>query len=258
MLSWGARRQLSIIAIILLALFLVAAGAYFAFFRPTANCFDGIQNADERGADCGGACQKVCSVEVTSLINFWTRIFRVSDGVYDVGALIENPNLGFAIGRLPYTIRVFDAKNVALVERTGTTYVNQKERFLIFESRILTGNRVPTRATLELGSYEWTRLSPESGAKIVSEIGVENKDMITAPRPRLTADVVSNSSRDLRDISVTAVVYDKDQNVLGVSGTHVDELRRSQRVHVVFTWPEAFSSAPVTIEIFPRLNAATP
>lgn len=255
MLSWGRRRQLTILLVLGLFVFSLLVGLYYAFLRPTAGCFDGILNQDERAVDCGGTCVRVCEVEVSSLITFWTRVFRVAPGVYDVGALLENSNAGFAIGRLPYTIRVYDAANVPIAERSGMTFVNQKERFLIFEPRIPTGNRVPTRAVLELGDFEWTRLK---SAVVNRDMGIENKVIVLDPTPRVTAELVNLSPKDLPEVTVTTAVFDTEGNVLGVSGTVVDDVPHDGRVPVSFTWPEAFSGTPVTLEIFPRLNAVTP
>ncbi len=257
MATWAQRRQITIVLVIGLIFFFLLAAVYYVFFRPSQSCFDGLENQDERGVDCGGVCQKVCPVEVADLINFWTRVFRVSPGQYDVGALIENPNIGFSIERLPYTIRVYDANNIPLAERRGTTFVNQKERFLIFESRIPTGNKIPVRAVLEIEDFSWTRSSASSKSDILN-VNVQNKEMVLDPSPRLTADLLNGSAKDLQDIAVSAVVFDKDENVLGVSGTVVDQLPHGERTEVVFTWPEAFSGVPLTLEVYPRLDAVSP
>lgn len=255
MLSWGARRQLTIVLVLSLALFFVLLGVYYLFLRPQPNCFDASQNQDELGVDCGGRCARVCAVEVSPLINFWTRVFRISDGVYDVGALVENPNAGFYVPRLAYTIRVYDDKNIPLAERTGITFVNSKEQLLIFEPQIPTGNKIPVRAVLQLQESEWMRVS---GDRTLSLFAVENKRFETDPSPRLSAELVNMSQEDLSNIAVSAVAYDKDKNVLGVSSTHVDGLGHGARVPVVFTWPESFSAEALSYDILPRLNAFTP
>lgn len=257
MLSWGARRQLTIILVLTGILFLLLVGTYYVFLRPQPNCFDGARNQDELGVDCGGRCAKVCPVEVSTLINFWTRVFRVSDGVYDVGALVENPNAGFHIPRLSYTIRVYDAKNIPVAERRGMTFVNPKERFLIFEAAIPTGNKVPVRAVLEFEESEWIRGNMQNGDG-VGGLTIVGKIFTADPAPRLSAELENASQKDFGGITVSAVLYDADKNVLGVSGTHVDELPHGGKAPVVFTWPELFKNEVASSDIFPRLDAFTP
>lgn len=38
----------------------IFAGIYFWFIKPSANCYDGVQNSKEEGVDCGGGCPDIC------------------------------------------------------------------------------------------------------------------------------------------------------------------------------------------------------
>ena len=53
---WAFWRRAQYIAGIVFVLLLIGTGIYFAYFYEAANCFDGTQNGDERGVDCGGSC----------------------------------------------------------------------------------------------------------------------------------------------------------------------------------------------------------
>jgi len=48
----------------LVFLLLMGTGIYFGFFCDPASCFDKEHNSDERGADCGGSCVRICSFDV--------------------------------------------------------------------------------------------------------------------------------------------------------------------------------------------------
>ena len=75
-----------------MAILVVGFIAYRVLYEaPT--CSDGVQNGDEEGVDCGGACDRVCSFQAVDPIVLWERFFEVGPGVYNTVALIENPNV---------------------------------------------------------------------------------------------------------------------------------------------------------------------
>lgn len=254
MASWGSQRQ-SLVLLVFFALLLgFASLVYFAYFKPVPTCSDGLQNQAELGIDCGGECTKVCESEVSPLITFWTRVFLVSDGEYDAAALIENSNAGYGIRNLTYTFKAYDRENVLVFEKRGTTFVNEKERFVIVEPRVKADNRTPVRAIVEFEEINWERL----GSRERPNVTLENKILSLEPRPRLSAELLNESPKEWRDIVAGAVILDADNNAIGVSSTHVDVLPRGERASLVFTWPRAFDGIPVTHEIYPRINLVTP
>lgn len=257
MIPWGVRRQITILSVVGLLLTAFFVAVYILFLRSTPTCSDGRQNQGELGVDCGGSCEKVCPVEIAEVITHFTRVFRVSPGVYDVAVLLENPNVGFGINSLPYEIKVYDAKNVLVGNQTGTTFVNEQERFVIFAPRIRTGNRVPVRAFISFGDFEWKRLVRGSGQSSAPKFSIEEERWSFDPNPRLTAILVNDSPTELFSIGVSAVVSDASGNALGASATVVDRLPGGASTPISFTWPEQFTGTPANTEILPRINAVT-
>jgi hypothetical protein len=253
-MDWGTRRKIMIIGTVF-AVALAALGVfYFLFLKPAPSCSDKVQNQGELGVDCGGPCAAVCPGEATDLVVFWSRAFKVTDGIYDAAALVENPNINFGLKNLPYSFKIYDENNLLITERKGNTFSNPKERFVIFESRIDTGQRIPARATLELGEEQWTRIaSPQS--KINLEL--QNKVFTPEPRPYLTADLSNPSPFDAPNVEAVAVISDSSGNVIGVSGTYIERLGKGETKKLTFTWPNLFQTTPSQIDIFYRLNAAS-
>lgn len=254
MISWGTRRKITIVGSVFFALLIVFATLVFVFFRPHPTCNDGMKNQDELGIDCGGACSKVCSVEVSDIVVHWARVFKVSPSVYDAAALLENPNIGFAAKNLRYTLKVYDEKNVLVAERTGVTFVNEKDRFVLFEPRIDVGNRIPVRASLVLEPVVWQRLPAKQGTVVGTELSVSGQRLITTPSLRLTATITNNAGVTIAPVAVSAVVSDEKGNVLGVSSTSIDSIESGQSAPVFFTWPNGFAGTPTSIEILPRIH----
>src|SRR3989344_2745756 len=146
---WARRRQLSIILFFIIILFLVVAILFLT--RDTSEtCFDGVQNQDELGIDCGGTCVGVCVEEITPPVVLWSRVFRVREGLYDVAFMIENKNK-FAVERIPYVIEVYDNENILIKQIKGMTYLNPNQDTIVFVPALDVGYRIPTLSFAEIG-----------------------------------------------------------------------------------------------------------
>ena len=59
-MTWAAKRQLQylsgFLAIILVIVLIIIA----PYLRSDPTCFDGKQNGNEEGIDCGGSCDLIC------------------------------------------------------------------------------------------------------------------------------------------------------------------------------------------------------
>ena len=236
MTTWGRRRQILYFVGALSVFALLAAGVYILLIPPVQLCEDGSRPP----------CKPLIG---ENIIVRWTRVFRVSKGVYDVASLVENPNETFGLDSFPYKFKAYDAENVLVYERTGQTVAQPRERFLIIETQLNTGARVPVRATIELGPHEWRK--PLSSPR--SLLFVRNGLFLNSPGPRLSADLVNSSLVELSGVRVGAVVTDENGEALGVSSTSFDGLGKNGTRQIVFTWPTPFLGTSFRFEIFPRV-----
>jgi len=251
MVGWGLRRQISILSLLFFVAAIFGLSLYLFALRPVPSCTDGIKNQSEIEVDCGGECAKVCASEVTPLVVHWTRYFKVQDGMYDLGALVSNPNVGFGISALPYSLRIFDSKNVMLAESKGVTYVNDKEQFVVFASNVNAGYRTPARAVIELGEFEWARIPAN---QVKPKFSLDNKQYVSEPASRLTATLENLELYALYDVDATAALFDDKGNVLGISATQIQDMPKTSKTELVFTWPEIVTPEPSLTTIYPRVN----
>lgn len=252
MFSWRLKRRLSYLLLSIGAL--AALGILlFLVYRPAPSCFDGEQNRDETGVDCGGSCERVCPQEIKDIKLIWgPRILPVGEGRYDAVALVQNPNQRHSARSFPYLIKVFDAANLLIITRSGQAFLNPGESSVIFESRIDVGQRRPARAVFEIdGAPVWQKVD-----RAGPMIKVERKELITQPAPRLTAEIKNDSLLEVDDINISVLLFDEYQNVLGVSSTLVDELLPGGRKEIVFTWPAPFASDVALISFYPHFDFA--
>lgn len=249
MLSWARKRQIMYLGTILLVILVIVAGLYL-YYKPLPTCFDGKQNQDELGVDCGGSCSKACSSQIVPLTTWWTRVFPTTPGNYDVAALVENQNSHFGVERIKYGIRLLDKNNVLLAERTGETFFNPQEKFVIYESNIVTGQQVPDKAFLYFyDSAPWQRVT-----FIPPTLTIGTKDYINSPQPRLSAKVKNETLKLLRGTKFVAVLSDENGNAFAASQTVLDILAGNETGELNFTWPTPFSSSVAVKDIYPKLN----
>jgi len=251
-MSWSTKRQLIYLTVFLLIVFGIVSGVYLGFFKKIPSCFDGLLNQDEIGIDCGGGCQAVCLSEVSSPIKRWVRVFKVRDNLYNVVAFIENRNRNIGAKELKYTFKIHDQNAILITDKSGTVFLNPNEQMIIFESNVDVGNRIPTRAFIEfdLSRQEWQRMTDTTKPNF----SISNVEVVGGDKPTLLANITNNHTADLSDVLVTGVVYDDDNNAIGVSSTFINYLPKNQTRNVFFSWPSRFEREPASFEIFPRVN----
>lgn len=247
-MSWGTKRRNFILFII--ALLVIVPTGYFLYklLYKAPSCFDGKLNGIEEGIDCGGACELICERTALDATVLWKRFFPVSPGIYNVIAMVENSNPDAGVEEVPYLFQLFDQDNILLVERSGVVRIPPNKTLPIVEIALSTGKLTPRRVNFEfLEPFEWKKDFPADPVLIVREQKLVNEDSA----PRLNAVISNTSLQTVYDIDVIAIVYDNDDNAIGSSSTYIEEAANSERVNIVFTWPQPFETPISRIEIIP-------
>ncbi|MCA9351415.1 hypothetical protein KC929_01385 [Patescibacteria group bacterium] len=255
MSTWSAKRKRRILIIVglvlLLLVFLVALRVQNSK-QPT--CFDGLQNGQETGIDCGGACAKVCVEEVNNMVVWWERPFKVAPGVYNVVAYVENQNLYSGIEELAYEFRLYDENNILVAEPVrGTTFLEANKRSAIFASGINTGDSDAYTVFFHTNAIQdWRRVPQEYSYNLfqISEPTLTNQ----TTSPKLSAKVRNESFINFEDVPVVAILYNNEGNAIAASRTYIDDLPQGVEVQVFYSWPEPFGDSVSRIEIIPRVN----
>ncbi len=250
-MNWAFRRQFLYALAIFIALGLVLTGVWFAFFYHQATCFDGIQNQDETGIDCGGSCQKLCAVPRVSAL--WTRAVQAGPGVYHAVALVKNPLTDAGTVSLPYTFSLYDNNNVLVAERSGTMYLGAGEVAPLFEGDIVTGNRVPVSTFVTFGPATWEKMKPE-GAPLIS-VSKQSAPADVESSLRLTAHITNMTPLSIPEATVTALLYDANGNLVNASQTVVADFPARGERDITFTWQEPFTAPVIRIDLVPRLRS---
>ncbi len=248
MASWSQRRKLIYGGITALIACTVIALPAFFFFYKAPTCFDGVQDGNETGVDCGGSCQRLCSSAFSAPIVSWARIEPLTSNLYNVATYIINPNVSAVALNVPYHVIIYDNQGVEITEYSGTVTLPPHRNTLAFNSQISMGKRIPDRALFQFtASPQWQSVSdPLTG------IQIGNKQYSEGSTGASLLVTLSNASvNPINTTDVYVVLYDKNGNAIGFSKTVIDSIPGYGSVVAPFTWPESFNGKVISIEVLP-------
>lgn len=226
-------------------LILIGVFGYYQYAYVAPTCFDGVQNADERGVDCGGACQRVCALDISVPTALWAESFKIIDGQYNSVAYIENRNELVGTPELAYTFKLYDDAGL-ITERNGTTVLPPDGVYPIFEGRVMTGDREPTRTEIVFD----TDVVWRSGSVGRSQFTLERRELINADsEPRLMADIRNGLIEEAQDVEIVATIFDSSGNPLTAARTILQYFPGYTTESVTFTWPEPIAKTVRSCEI---------
>ena len=252
-MPWAVRRRVFYISGILIFFGVTVGIPLIIFSQHTPTCTDGIQNQGETDVDKGGPCPLLDERMLAPEGILWARSFRVRDGSYNAAAYIQNSNQGAGILPVNYRFRLYDAANVLVAEREGKTFVMPSGVTPVFEPHIQTGNRIVTHTFFEFtGPVIWARAANAAAAVDVSNREVKSIDTV----PHIAAKVENTSVSAMLNLSLVVVVFDTAGNAFAASKTLIQRLSGSEKLPIVFTWPDPFTLAVGRIDIIPVLPPA--
>jgi hypothetical protein len=250
-MPWAQKRKIIYISIILISFVLLGLVAYF-FLKPLPSCDDKKQNQDELGIDCGGICTDVCRNQILPPVILWARTLKVQEGLYNVLAYVQNPNLEASTKEAVYRFKIYDAKGDLIYERSGSTSISPSRTIAIFEPGLLTGASIPARTKFEfISDSGWVKdTASPNRLKIVNK-QLSNETV----SPKLIVTIANNTVEDISNIETVAIIYDENDNAIAFSRTWVDRINSNEQGLAVFTWPEPFAGQALRIEIITNEGA---
>ena len=253
-MTWAGKRQLIILGIILGIIVILGLIIIVPRLQKESTCFDGKQNGDELGVDCGGSCPRFCPFELNDTVLHWSRAFPVASNLYNIVAYIENQNIDAAVQNISYQFKLYDENNIFIAERKGRTFINPNKKSAIFETTVDVGNRVPKRVTFSfLEDPKWVRVDRRIMNTL--EVLVQEKSLTgERSKPKLAVTLFNNSLYDIFDLDVVVLLYNEEGNVTAVSKTYIEKLDRNSSQKSIFTWPYSLTDRVVNIEVIPRVN----
>ena len=248
-MSWASRRRFLYLTGVIVFFAVIITVPLVSYLHQPTTCFDTIQNQGETAPDKGGPCQLLDERALIPHAIQWARGFPVRDGTWSAVAYVENPNNEAGILKAPYRFRLYDDRNVLVAEHEGVSYIMPGSITPVYEGGFDTGNRVASRTFFEFTApLVWERLADTSRALVIT--GKTITDLDTMPRVSATAENTAVS--EARDVEFVATVFDTAGNAIASSRTVIPLMKASERVPLVFTWPDPLQRAVGRVDILPR------
>jgi len=236
-LTWAQKRQAMYITGIVIFFLIVGLSIYFAFFYNRPTCFDGKQNGDEVGVDCGGSCERICDEQTRTLTVVWAEALSVIGTRYNVVAYIENANVDYEVRNVDYEFTFYDATGREVGRRNGSTFIPRNMRIAIFEEGVDEGTPI-VRTEFEFTSQpEWyIDTTPDP------QFRIEDKHISREEtNPRVEATIINMSPKTLRNIDAVSIIYDDFGTPIASSRSIVERLEAGASQRVVYTWPQPYT-----------------
>lgn len=245
-MSWSSKRQFTIITTIVLAVVIPSIYFGFIFLYKPATCFDGKENGREEGVDCGGTCSLICKRQAFEPVILWQRAFKTDSDKYNLIAYVENANLNAFAKDTKYTFKLYDNDNILIKEVKGHISIPPRSVLPITEISVTSSKEV-SRVGFGFDNVLWQKESGYDPLIVISNEKITNQDIA----PRISATLQNIIFKDIRDIKVVVIVYDSEDNAIGVSSTLVNGIAKDSSTEVVFTWAKPFDKDPARFEIVP-------
>lgn len=235
-LTWAQKRQVIYITGIVTFFLIVLLVIYFTFFYNQPTCFDGVQNGDEAGIDCGGGCVRVCEDDTRRLTVVWAEALPVTGTTYNAVAYIENANADFEAENVDYEFVFYNSSGSEIERRTGTTFVPRSARIGIFEESVNGGQAIARTEFRFTNTPEWY-VDTDADPEFIVEDKVLSREETS---PRVQARITNTSVKTLYDIDAVSVVYDDFGTPIAASRSVIERLGAGESRNLTYTWPEPY------------------
>lgn len=253
------RKKQTIITLILGLLFIsLVGGAYFKWFYVGATCFDGKQNQNEEGLDCGGSCAMSCELlTVKPLQVEWSKALFLKNGLYDLAAKINNINPNYGLGRFDYTFKLYDKSGQLLTEKKGSSFSLPNQKKYIIETNVASAT-APAKVELIIQPSEKTDWQKLTNDFATPDIFVQDKQFKylenKAGESQASGIIKNNSVFDLDKIIVSLVLFDESKEVIGVNKTEVYTVPAGQERYFSVSWYSALSGEVKSADMLADTN----
>jgi len=236
-LTWAKKRQIIIVVGLSFIFLLIVSVTLYNLLKKPATCFDNKRNQNETGIDCGGVCSAICKADSKSLVIDWVRLFKIREGEYSVIAQIDNPAANSVARDVPYTFSLRNKSGETVTTRSGKTFIPARKTFVVFEGTIET-SASPDSVFFQFDQEpNWQKSS-----YIEPNLVISNKELINIDSlPRMNATVQNPNIIDVNNVTLSALIYDDDENVVQVSQTYIENIKAGQSANIAFTWPQPIS-----------------
>lgn len=249
-----SKRIIIIGAYILIILAIGSAFYYFSAPKPT--CYDGAQNQNEEGIDCGGACLKKCEIiprEKLSTVNAGFVESGVPGG-YDLYAQIHNSNQMYGASSFKYEFIAKDSAGTEIANFSDDGFILPGETKYVVKNN-LPMNIAPSTVELVIGETSWVEKNefyegPQlriinkkynlitSGIEYAEALGLLNND----------------SALDFSLINLEIILKNGNGKIVALNSTEMRTVKAGEGRDFRVFWPNKFPGEVASMEVQAEVN----
>ncbi len=258
-MTWSTRRQLTYFFSFIVIVAGITSLLVYNATKVEPTCYDGKQNSNEVGVDCGGVCAFYCKDELDAPKVRWVRFFPIAQGIVHAVAYIEHSYPTAGAERVSYEFKLYDEKNNLITTREGTSYIGPMGKSALVETLIPIGNNTPFIARFSFtDTILWEKIPA-----IYAQIGINTDRYVLESfgdglpdqeGTRLTVTLENESRTTFENMDVVALLYDTNDNAIAVSKSLLETLPGQGSATMYFTWPTALKERTARVELIPRIN----
>lgn len=253
--AWRQTRKLIFITIIIFIILGFSSYLIYPYFNKPATCFDNKENGDEKGVDCGGSCKLVCTTNVIPLNVKTTKAVFISDGIYDLVALIENRNedKNTQDGSIDYIFDIYDKSGSIIKTISGSTTIPLGQTFPIIIQNVpivISGSNDITKVVFTIiDNKSWIEADSTYASiffKVTNTDFKQNLNNIS----QLKISVKNLSRAYFRNVPVKVLLYDSNNNIIATNETLLKEISGASSKDLFFTWRIPLNIEDPKIEVY--------
>lgn len=252
MSAWSLKRRIIIFSFLIIVFIVIVSLIISVFLYEEPSCYDGIQNNEETGIDCGRECDRVCSVDAEPIKILWSRL--IPDGEkYDAIAYIQNPNTEFVARDIPYSFNLYDKDGLPIHKIENTIpYLPPRITSVVIDENEAIEEGIAESVFLEIGEFEWVY---EKGEYDRNAITIED-EKLSVNNLTVSATVKNETLNTINNINLYATVFDENENVIAGTKSFINSLAGRSEKELIFLWKNPFvgtdylCSAPIDLTIF--------
>lgn len=211
--------------------FLIVAGVYFIWLKPTPTCFDERRNQGETEVDCGGPCVPCETRTLSPLQASWVKHFSANNpaqqqAVYGASktiivAEIKNPNSDYGADSFSYTFDIYDSLGKKFHTLTKNSFIYSGEIKYLFEANININSDNINKVEISFSDINWK----SRGEFPKPDIQTREIKTESAKPVNVSGIVVNNNAFGFSKVNIIAFLFNKDGFRISASETELNNLK---------------------------------
>jgi len=165
-----------------------------------------------------------------------TVVLQSKEGFADMYAKVNNPNTNFGLAAMPYTFTFKNKETGEFIKKEGVSFILPGTTKYIVELEYPVGQNLILDSFSISEDIKWAKLDRFGIPQLIIrdiKYGISDKPGLYYT---LSGILANEEGYDLDEIDLVGVLYDKNDQVIGVNKTILTTFRKNQQRYFEMTW----------------------